>query len=126
MRGRFVGLILLAVTAGLASGGGALAQAPSSPYPLLATPGSVARLVEAWNTQAPYVPGEVLVKFKSGAFGSAESRALSVLRGSVDNSTTRWAGDALIVATPDEPDAALAADRLAAQPEVEWAQPNYL
>ncbi len=104
MRSRFAGLILLAAAEALVSGPGALAEAPSSPYPLLATPASVARLVEAWNREAPYVQGEVLVKFKSGAFG-AESRAMSVLRGSVDDSTTRWVGDALIVATPDEPDA---------------------
>ncbi|HTM30418.1 MAG TPA: S8 family serine peptidase [Vicinamibacterales bacterium] len=101
-------------------------QAPPLPFPLLTSTVEIQRLAAAWNSDLPYVPGEVLVKFKSGAFGRAESRALSVLRGSVDNSATRWAGDALIVATPDEPDAALAADRLAAQPEVEWAQPNYL
>ena len=90
MRSRFAGLILLAAAEALVSGPGALAEAPSSPYPLLATPASVARLVEAWNREAPYVQGEVLVKFKGGAFG-AESRALSCawLGGRPDNAMGR-------------------------------------
>jgi serine protease len=126
MRSRFAGLILLAAAAGLASGPGALAQAPSPTFPLLATPASVAHLVEAWNRMAPYVQGEVLVKFKSGALGVAESRAMSVVRGRADVSAARSVGDAVLLPTPDEPDARMAAARLAEQPEVEWAQPNYL
>ena len=86
----------------------------------------MARLVEAWNREAPYVQGEVLVKFKSGALGVAESRAMSVVRGRADVPAARWVGDAILLPTPDEPDARMAAVRLAEQPEVEWAQPNYL
>jgi serine protease len=102
------------------------AQAPSPPFDLLNGPAAIERLAAAWNAALPYVPGEVLVKFKSGAFGRAESRALSALRGPVDAAASRWVGDVMLVATPSEPDATLAAERLAAQPEVEWAEPNYL
>jgi len=72
------------------------------------------------------VPGEVIVKFRSGGFGTSQSRALSVVRGAVDASAGKWVGDALLLPTPGEPDARLAAARLEQQPEVEWAQPNYL
>jgi serine protease len=126
MHSRIAGLILLAVTVGIVAGRGASAQAPSLIFPLLDTPESVARLVQAWNSQSDYVPGEVIVKFRSGGFGTAQSRALSVVRGAVDASAGKWVGDALLLPTPGEPDARLAAARLAEQPEVEWAHPNYL
>jgi serine protease len=104
----------------------ARAQAPDLLYRLLADRSAAARLTEAWNAGSPHVPGEVLVKFRGGAMGTAESRALSVIRGKVEASSLRWIGDALVLPVPDEPDAVLAAARLEQQPEVEWAQPNYL
>jgi len=116
---------LAAVSFLLAAGAGR-AQGSLLPYDLLVSPDQAARLAAAWHDDLPFVPGEVLVKFKSGAFGRAESRALSALRGPVDATSSRWVGDAMLVSTPDEPDAARAAERLAEQPEVEWAQPNYL
>jgi serine protease len=102
------------------------AQAPLLGFDLLMGPADIERAATAWNTNLPYVPGEVLVKFKSGAIGRAESRALSTLRGSVNTAAARWVGDAMVLETPGEPNAEQAAERLAAQPEVEWAQPNYL
>ena len=102
------------------------AQVPAPAFDLLMAPADIERAATAWNTGLSYVPGEVLVKFKSGAFGLAESRALSALRGSVNAASARWVGEAMVLETPDEPNAERAAQRLATQPEVEWAQPNYL
>lgn len=110
---------------GLAVGVGR-AQVPVLPYKLLMTSADVARVSQVWNDQHPYLPGEVLVKFKSGALGPSEIRALSALRGPVDLATARWVSGAMRLATPGEPDAQLAAARLTQQAEVEWAQPNYL
>jgi serine protease len=118
-------ILLLAVSAATVAGRSATETRAAS-YSLLMPPSALTRLADAWNGRRPYVPGEVLVRFKSGGFGSAESRALSVLRGPVEVSAVKWVGDVLVLPTPGEPDAALAAARLAEQPEVEWAQPNYL
>lgn len=102
------------------------AQAPLPADRLLAGPAEAARIVEAWNDDLPFIPGEVLVKFRSGVNGAAQSRALSVMRAPMDAGDATWIGDVLRVPTPGEPDAAAAAAALARQPEVEWATPNYV
>jgi len=83
-------------------------------------------MIEAWNGQLPFIPGEVLVKFRSGTGGADRARALSVMRGPLDPSGEKWVGDVLLARTPGEPDAAAAAAALERQPEVEWASPNYV
>ena len=83
-------------------------------------------MVQAWNEHRRFVPGEVLVKFRDGVGATAQSRALSALRGGTNGRESVWVGDALLARTPFEPDAEAAAGALARQPEVEWAQPNYL
>jgi serine protease len=56
-----------------------------------------------------------------------QTRALSALRrGTTAGATTKWIGDALLVSTPNDSDSEAVAATLAQQPEVEWAQPNYL
>ena len=102
------------------------AQAPATPYSLLVPSSAASRVVQAWNQRRPYIPGEVLVKFRDGADASGQSRALSMLRGGINTSESTWIGDALLARTPAEPDAEAAAAALVRQPEVEWAQPNYL
>lgn len=69
--------------------------------------------------------GELLVKFRDGSRPADQARALSVLR-SIDATQSRWIGDVLLVNTPGEPDAGQAAAAVGMQPEVEWAQPNWL
>jgi serine protease len=73
-----------------------------------------------------YIPGETLVKFRSGMGPSDQTRALSAVRRGTIGASTRWIGDVLLVATPDDADAPAVAAALARQPEVEWAQPNYI
>lgn len=102
------------------------AQAPILPFVPATTPDAAKRLIEAVNAQLPYVPGEVLVKFKDGTAAVARGRALSVMRGGANATESEWVGDVFIARTPDEPNPVAAATALARQPEVDWAQPNYL
>jgi serine protease len=125
MRGLQIIVALAAVW--LAAGGlRARAQAANLPHGLLVPPAAAARLVQAWNQQRSYIAGEVLVKFRSGTGTAAQNRALSIVRGAVDATETTWTGDVMRARTPQEPDAEAAAAALSRQPEVEWAQPNYL
>ncbi|HNV04068.1 MAG TPA: S8 family serine peptidase [Vicinamibacterales bacterium] len=73
-----------------------------------------------------WVPGEVLVAFKPGVSTAQAARALSALREPVSPRAGRWVGEALLVPTPGEDNPELAAGILAQQPEVLWAQPNYI
>jgi serine protease len=102
------------------------AQQPASRNTSVVSPDRLQRFAAALRTKGAYVPGELLVKFRDGTQPAEQARALSVLRRAATTSDTRWIGDVLLVDTPGEPDAAAAAARLATQPEVAWAQPNYL
>jgi len=73
-----------------------------------------------------YIAGETLVKFREGTAPADQSRALSALRRGTTGAS-RWIGNSvLLVSTPDDGDATAIAATLARQPEVEWAQPNYV
>jgi serine protease len=97
----------------------------SVPYPLRASPDRVRALVQAWNDGLPYVPGEVLVKFRPGA-AAGRASVLSLLRGAAATRQETWIGDTLLVRSTADPESPAVAFQLAQQPEVEWAQPNYL
>jgi serine protease len=73
-----------------------------------------------------WVPGEVLVKFKPGVSLAQGTRALSALRGPVNPRDGRWIGDVLLLPTPGEENPDRAAGILDQQPEVLWAQPNFI
>jgi serine protease len=95
------------------------------PYaPRLTRDQLVARL-EALRDGSPFVPGEALVKFRAGFTSTQQVRALSSLRGG-GVSGARWLAGALLVHSDSEPNSQIMAEILARQPEVEWAQPNYL
>jgi serine protease len=83
-------------------------------------------LVHAAERRVRYVPGELIVKFRAGATASQQRAALSVLRGRPSASEIQWIGDAALVHDEAEQDAELAAAILKSQPEVEYAEPNYL
>lgn len=110
----------------LISGPTAQEQTTTLPYSLALDPDAARDLVEAIQSGAAYVPGELIVKFRDGYSDTARTRALSTIRGGVSGLRTRWVGDAIVLGTPGEPDAELAAQLLQRQPEIEWAQPNYL
>ena len=122
---RTLTLALLAIVAWTAPGATTIAQEPSTTYAGLMSGDRLARLAAAMDKTRAYVSGEVLVRFKDDARPADQARALSVLRRS-SATRTRWVGDTLLVDTPDEPDPSAAAAAVRAQPEVEWAQPNYV
>lgn len=99
-------------------------RAPVAP-PLLATE-QAEQLRQAWNDGLTYIPGEVLVKFHTGVSETARARAAGVARGGVDASSARWIGDVFVARAAGEPDSEAFAGVLRRQPEVRWAQPNYL
>lgn len=115
--------------AAVALGAGSLSsdvRAATAAFDWLMPMSSVPRIVEAWNERRPYMPGEVLVKFHGDSGVAGQNRALSIVRGPVDPRESAWIGDVLRARMPEEPDVEAAAAALARQPEVEWAQPNYL
>ncbi len=97
-----------------------------TPGPLAMDPSRMLAIAEAQAAGLDWIPGELIVKFKEGVSVEEGARALSVLREPDRTSAVRWVGTALLVRTPGEPDAAVAAQVLARQPEVEWAQPNFI
>ncbi len=101
-------------------------QPPPLPYPLIMDGEQARDVIQALGERAPWVPGELLVKFRAGVERPAQLRALSTVRGGVSGARSRWIGDVVLIGTPGEPDAELAARMLERQPEIEWAQPNYL
>lgn len=118
---QFVVLTLVAVSALVP----ARAQQPALPYDLIMGGEEARTLLEALRSGSAHVPGELLVKFRSGVGQAAQARAVSILR-RVDSAASRWVGDVMLLRVAGEPDAGAAASLLARQPEVEWAQPNYL
>jgi len=111
---------------------GAQNQAPSTgsadvpPFQMTLTHEMAAARVQAIRDHLAYVPGEALVKFREGFDTGEQRQALSALRGGQTSTTIQWIGDTLLVHNDGEPNAELMAEVLARQPEVEWAEPNYL
>jgi serine protease len=95
-------------------------------------PSDLARLVsqghafaEAAARKLNYLPGEVVVRFKTGA-PEARQRALSALRSRPSLNDVTWVGDTAVLRDPLEPDSLRLARQLSEQPEVAWAEPNYI
>lgn len=86
---------------------------------------AVEALIAPVAGQQDYMPGELLVQFRPGVAPSAQTSALRVLRAQPGPDAARWIGDTLhLTGIGDDPERAAAA--LARQPEVLFAQPNYL
>jgi serine protease len=132
MTSRSVRALVLAFVLGAAAwilGARAAAQAPDllPSYPFLLTLERAQAIVDAANQRLPYIPGEVVVKFKDGMTAVDHTRALSSLRSRPDSSALRWsAGGVAVLRDASEPDARMLAATLGRQPEVLYAEPNYL
>jgi serine protease len=99
----------------------------SSSYATALTPERAAAFAEARLRQLDYLPGDVLVKFRAGISVARQQRALSTLRSRPVVGDLEWmAGGVARLHAAGEADPARAASVLAAQPEVEYAQPNYI
>ena len=117
--------VTLAITPA-AGGVSDLLPPQEQPTPLLLTAERAAAFAAAARERLNWVPGEVLVKFKPGVSLSQGARALFALRGQADLRNARRVADALLVSTPGEDNPARAAGILMQQPEVLWAQPNFI
>ena len=122
----FRGAVLLAAVVIIGTEKPTHAQTSTGPYTFAMTRSMVERVTAAWNDELPYVPGEVLVKFRNGTSVATQDRAMSIIRGPIDATETKWIGNVLLARTTSEPDPEAAAAALRQQPEVEWAQPNYV
>jgi len=137
------GLVGTAAALALASGPGVDAQVPTSrsalqrpvtegPSVLVAsstmqaTLDRVAAMREARLGGLGFAPGEVLVKFRPGVSVAGQQRALTALRSRPTVGQFRWIGDVALLRDPSQPDARVLAAQLSEQPEVEFAEPNYL
>lgn len=86
----------------------------------------VQAFAEAAGRRLDYLPGEVLVKFRPGVQAAGQARALAALRSRPAAGALRWSGGLARLRDVTEPDAERLATQLRAQPEVEYAQPNYI
>ena len=120
-RAAWAAALYVACAAAAATTAGQSAQ-PAERF--LTTEGDAERVVRAWNDSLPYVPGELLVRFADRAAADGRARAMRALRGQVAEAGTT--AGVVRFRTPDEPDAEQAAAIMRRQPEVAWAQPNYV
>ena len=82
--------------------------------------------VEAARRGVNYLPGEVVVKFRSGTGAVSMQRALDAVSSRPDANGLEWHSDVALLRDPSQPDAHQLAAQLSAQPEVEFAEPNYI
>jgi serine protease len=73
-----------------------------------------------------YLPGQVIVRFKDGVDVQGEQRALDALRSRPAVDRLQWMGEFAVLRDASQPDARVLSEQLASQPEVAYAQPNYL
>lgn len=85
-----------------------------------------AAYIDAAARGLDYLPGEVVVKFKEGVTPGGQQRALDSVRSRPSVDALEWAGEVAILRDPSRPDARVLADQLGAQPDVLYAEPNYL
>ena len=103
----------------------AKAQSESAQYPV-ASAARVAAWIEASARKLDYAPGEVLIKFRDGVGQGGQQRALMALRSRPDVGQMKWIGNVAWLRDASQPDARILAEQLSSQPEVEYAEPNYI
>lgn len=121
------GLVLVPVSAQQSP---ALPQQPPPPPPrgaFITTAEQRQALELAAVRDLPYIPGEVIVKFREGVTVTGQARALDALRSRPLPERLQWIADrtARLRVDGDLDSPAIAAS-LARQPEVEYAHPNWL
>ena len=82
--------------------------------------------VDAAVRKLDYLPGEVVVRFRSFVSPAGRQRALASLRGQPRLADLEWHGPVAVVRDPTQPNAHALARQLAEQPEVAYAEPNYI
>jgi serine protease len=117
--------VAVVVASGLLSLQPVSSQSGPVPLPVI-PPERLAALIEAAARKLDYVPGEVLVKFRDGVSSTSQQRALMALRSRPDVSRLEWVGDVAVLRDASQPNARILAEQLSSQPEVEYAEPNYI
>jgi len=84
------------------------------------------RLHDAIVKDLPYVPGELLVRFREEASVERRARALRAAGTGADTPGAKWIGDVLYLRDEAIGDPEAAAVALGRQPDVLYAEPNYL
>lgn len=105
---------------------GAGAQTVSPAYPLRLSAERATALLDAIAQRRSYVPGEVLVKFKSGVTKQGRDRVVQSVSLSKTSDDLQWSGPVGLLVDASQPDSEAMAGALRQQPEVEFAEPNYL
>lgn len=85
-----------------------------------------AALRDAFSRGLPYVPGELLVRFKPGSEPGHRAGALAAIGSDVRQENGEWIGDLLHLKGLAEIDPLEASRALENQPEIAYAQPNYI
>jgi serine protease len=122
-------LTALAVVWTFTAARGVKAQSPppwTPPYPLILDADRAFAMVRAAERHLTYLPGEVLVKFKPGVDAAGQQRALMAVRDRPSVDELQWIGDVALLRDKREMDATILAAQLSAEPEVEYAEPNFL
>jgi serine protease len=83
-------------------------------------------LVDAATRQLNYVPGEVVVRFKPFVPATGRQRALQALGGRPQLRDLEWHGPVAVVRDRTQMNAHVLARQLSEQPEVAYAEPNYI
>ena len=81
---------------------------------------------EAARRGLNYLPGEVVVKFRSGMGAASMQRALDAVSSRPNADGLEWHSEVALLRDASQPDAHQLAAQLSAQPEVEYAEPNYI
>jgi serine protease len=89
-------------------------------------PARVLAFFQAVQDQSPHMPNEVLVRFAADTQGWQHASVLRILRADVSSQNSRWIGDVLHIRSMDILDPEHSAEMLRRQPEVAYAQPNYI
>src|SRR5215813_5824353 len=92
-----IGLILIVLMASGAPESRLTAQSQASPYPMILTAERALALLQASDRKLPYVPGEVMVRFKSGITSAGQQRALMALRSRPSVGSLRWIGNVAVL-----------------------------
>ena len=91
------------------------------------SPDQVAAYTEAAVRRLPYLPGQLLVKFKPGVGREGRQRFLNTLPSQPDVDGVEWiAPDIALLKNMGAIDPEQMAQRVSAESEIAWAEPNYL
>jgi subtilase family protein/fervidolysin-like protein len=123
----FVGCVFFSIALGFTNRQGPIGAQEAEPIAFeVLHPDRIKSLSEAFANKLPYIPGELLVRFKPGAEPRQQASALRVLRTDVRPENGRWIGDLLHLKGLSEIEPVHAAEMLRRQPEVLYAQPNFI